>query len=439
MRALHRWSRRVAFALLALTALYLVARVAMGVVSNRRLEAVFEAVRERGEPLTLAEAAPPPVPETANAAPLLLEAERVLEAAPVRIQKDVTWTHDANEATGPGQMMDRFDQAPLEADAEDVDVVRDWLAAAAPALPLLEEAARRPDCRFDVLWEEGPMPTGTRPFPLGWRRLNYLRRRAYVALHEGRPEEALGSITLATRLADLGGRTPLLIASLWHAGKIESVVGTLEDTLEKTEGWSPQHAALLETLASQPALPPLPRVFTTDRAWSQADFARALLFGSYDTLERSATTLDRALTLAFTRPWMRLDQAAWMDALSEGAGVADRPWHESREAWTDFVAGGEDSPWWSMASRNVRPLLRRVALKRTRAEARRGLAVLALRLERYRSREGRLPEKVEAVDDGLRDPFSGRPYGYEVEGVGAYRLWSVGEENTVEFRREEPK
>jgi hypothetical protein len=83
------WRRRRGIGLAAVVAFIVVLGWAMvlGSVSGRRYEAELAAIRRRGEPLTLAEAAPRPVPNSQNAALLYIKAARLLP-------RDSRWRED---------------------------------------------------------------------------------------------------------------------------------------------------------------------------------------------------------------------------------------------------------------------------------------------------------------------------------------------------------
>ena len=69
----RRWIRRLLFLALLLVIVGVATSLWLGSVASARLEAELTHIREAGDPLTLAELAPPPVPAADNAAPLLLE------------------------------------------------------------------------------------------------------------------------------------------------------------------------------------------------------------------------------------------------------------------------------------------------------------------------------------------------------------------------------
>src|SRR5437867_1533236 len=77
---IYRFLWRSVFRPLLLASMFflLVAHVVTNVRAGRALEAELQTIRDRGEPLTLREGAPPPVPDDQNAAPLYKQAFRLL-------------------------------------------------------------------------------------------------------------------------------------------------------------------------------------------------------------------------------------------------------------------------------------------------------------------------------------------------------------------------
>lgn len=129
----YRWLKR--FALLALLglALLLAARLAWGQVWKSRFDDRLQAIRDRGEPIDLADFNPPPIDDADNAAVYLQQALQAWPTIPgdSRVITDHEWYSQYD------------DQNPVPDPIPDNAA---YLAACEPALALLEQAADASVC-----------------------------------------------------------------------------------------------------------------------------------------------------------------------------------------------------------------------------------------------------------------------------------------------------
>ena len=172
--------------------LLLLAFVVANVKAGRALEAELQRVRAQGEPLSLREAAPAPVPSSDNAAPVY---DRAFQQLP-RLEK-------APAADGPAaRRLVREDEQIISRFASDdarqwrgvsLRQVRQALAGTEAALALARQAAAMPRCGFPVDWEAGAAAL----FP-HYPRLRTLSQllaaHAIVAAVDRKPSEAAADI-----------------------------------------------------------------------------------------------------------------------------------------------------------------------------------------------------------------------------------------------------
>ena len=154
----------------------------------------FAKIRAKGEPTTLAELAPPPVPEEENAAVLLEKAFAKIEAR--WAEEPEGWIYSL--LTGPEPDFEKFAEA---------------VAAQAEAIDLTREALERPRCRFTLDYSAGPA--------MELRHLTALRDLAHLfaaeALlrsHQGKAAEAAESLVHTFDLVRATDEEPIFISKL---------------------------------------------------------------------------------------------------------------------------------------------------------------------------------------------------------------------------------
>ncbi len=411
MIRLGRWPRRVLFGVVAVLALYGIARLWVGAVASSRLETELARIREAGEPLTLA-AALPTIPEAENAAPLLAEAWAQVKQGGEEAQ---VAAFQADPATAP-------EAAVVAATA--------WVERNGPALESLSKAlAARPRCRFgaptraaDLRFEEVP----------GLHALARLAStRAQLAARRGDADAALSDARTLDALGERIAQSPLLLHRLVGNGVQAVGLRAIEQALRRGR---PSERAGRDTERALGASAPI----RLDRAVLLAERA----YGSelFDRAAEDSRALEAMMFLGpegsswlcalAPGPALALDHARSLRLWAEALPLAGRPWSEVGSAWSRLEADARHrSPWYARASSAGIWTLSFCARKLAAHEARRQLTRLALRLEALELATGALPERLDELGAPLPgvDPSSGLPYVYRrtEEGRG-YLLYALG-------------
>ncbi len=416
-RRKKRWVRRVLFALLLLAILVASTVLWLGSVASTRLEAELARVRDAGEPLTLAETVPPPVPEADNAAPLLLEAFELAEWEPD------SWYQD--------ETLNEYGVDPFGQDDAWYEELAAWVQHNAPALEKAREAASRPACRFDLEWEQGV----EMEFPQigGLQSLTrVLCARAVLQARDGDVDAAVGTCADLVRLADIALREPLMIHLLVRAGLVDFALETAQQVL----GRGPAATGALENLLARiEALPrdgELHRMFVVERTFGydacnvvRDDPSKIDLWMRYDgDFGLGRTVLFRLIPDTM----MELDSARYLALVRRAIALAKRPYREARADWGALAEDLGDRPWYSVVSAAACAPFPLVARKWTAHEARVDLARLGLHLELYARRHGALPDTFADLPVPLPtdDPFGDAPYVLETTEGGGWIVYSVG-------------
>ena len=166
--------------------------------AQKKLDEVLEDLRQRGEPLTLAEMAPPEISPNENAATLYGQAFAQLDLLPEETKDSIAKLATKREPLTP----------------KELDQSRKLLKDAKESLRLLREGGRRPQCRF-------PIDYSRYAFAILVPHLTQIRAgsrllslSACVNLADGKPDAAIGDCVSALRLAHSVDDEPFLISLL---------------------------------------------------------------------------------------------------------------------------------------------------------------------------------------------------------------------------------
>ncbi len=184
---------------LTLLLLLFLAYLTVNLVAGRRLEAELRRLRTAGEPLTLSQAAPPPVPDAENAALLYVKAFQMMRLGPyAKLDEQGAFQPGTDPAAITGFLYLHPGAKP------DFAEVKAILAKNEAAFRLLEEASRRPACRFPVNWDKD-LRVGLADLRGVSAAGRFLAARALVEAQQGRGAEALRNLAVVVRMANHTG------------------------------------------------------------------------------------------------------------------------------------------------------------------------------------------------------------------------------------------
>jgi hypothetical protein len=363
-------------------------------------------IRARGEPATLAELAPEMPPDDENAAVLLTQAFKLMDAA--RVGEPADWTEFLRE--------DADDRVAHRADAAAAVKLQ------AKAMALAREALKRPRCVFELDYANGDiwdLPYG------GFAHLAKLfAAGAILEAMRGDPVKATDSLRVVFSLVNALNecdRASGITAHVVFASGIKALArakgscafgdGERRMLLRSISSIDWQRAATDSYLAE--------RILIVDAARAIVDAIGA----RDDWLSRVSTSRQSPLSHGERlRAWRLYSE------LIEASRLP--PW-EARGAVRDCYGRLMNVIPWLSNSRLDEPMTD-FYVPYLRAMATRGTAVLGLSCELFRSGAGRYPAKLdELAPDTLKelppDPFTGKPFRYELRDDGrAFIVYSVG-------------
>lgn len=401
-KRLVRFLKRAAIAFGLLLAASLLASAAYTWRTGRRLEARLAALRVAGDPLTIADLAPPPIPPAEDAAIPL-----------ARIEPEFDELQNELNALFPNRGVASL---PLSPEA------RTKLEAAYQAhpdvLPRLHDAASRPGYAppFDVGATTTEMLLRIFDRPTMHREASrILQSRTILLIAEGRTEDALAVQLDALRLARLPFREPTLLSYLIGIACSRNSAAGANSVLQA----APVSEAARRTLDAELALLDDPalirRAFRNERAYALS------------------SVREMSANIIWLTGWARNDLMDMMlDLFDDQFRKLDLPYRQAKaEPASAAVIGGRWNPLRSLA------VLLEPALDSTR-EATERLRASSRSLRVLNAIQARVPADAEAPPDlealGLPreatlDPFTGRPLIVKKLPAG-WLVYSVGKDLT---------
>jgi hypothetical protein len=419
-----RWYIHPAFLVLAcLAATVLIVFLYLRGRNSAAGDAVEErlaAIREKGEPVTAEELAPPPVPDGENAAPLLQAA----------FDAQIEW--EEQERAG---IKDWEDLLSCEGEP-DLTLAKRALDLHADAVAKARLALARPKCRFDLDYSQSYAML--LPHLANLRALARLfALEALVRSAEGRGDEAAESCLAALALGRMLEAEPILISQLVRIAITEIAVRSARHSLQRVA--FPDEAVLRireRLLEIDPA--------SFSRIGLRGE--RVFLRQTFDAFASGKDTIgdvsgaDKALLQRVQRAGTFVfleDEAFALDALARALEAIELPPHESvpsvNAVFAEAEAEAHEHTLKHVLSGLLLPALRAAHTRAVRTWARRDGAIIGLSCELFRSGRGRYPATLdelapEFLKDVPPDPFTGKPFKYELRDDGAaFIVYSLGD------------
>jgi len=343
----------------------------LNVYANLKIAAEIKKVRQRGEPVTLEELAGLPIPDEQNAIPLYQEAfdrigkyQNTLNTYAERTSKDYShWT------------------------LEDQEGVRAILAPLDDTFDIIHQASLRPDYWIDVsqFWRNKDYAF-TSHFG---RAVRLLSLKAAVEKADEKMEKAIETVLDGFAMARAVGCVRGLMSSLIRLASDTIMLNRLENFLTDQEIAPETYERLYATLREQQKS--LNLDFVGERCISYSLVAEQ----SY-----------------LRHPFLKLSSVGRLKAFTFMSQLAKEPYWEV----------GETSQPQGIYIGFVRRM--------TNERAKHGAAEIAVALRMYRNQHGHYPTSLSDLVPSIVtelpvDPFTGKDFGYRLEGEG-FVVYSVG-------------
>jgi len=420
----RQWVKVTLVALAAIFAGMILLRIVAGYVMERSFNAKLAELRERGEPVTLAEMAPPPVPSERNAATYYERAFQKLESL------------GKEDLTNFGQLTAK--DGALS--AEEVRKAMDLLDHARPAMSMLHKAVECDECRYPIDYQS-PGHLLRLPHLQKLRILVRLLKLSSNANLEWRyGGTAAEDCVIALKVAQSAEQDPTPVSLLVESGLMGLVLVQLERVMDRAEPSASQLTRIERLLSSEADRRRFTRVLRGERCTGLSlinltlhDPNKLLKF----LIARRPSVVLRALVrvgVFVYKPIILMDACHYLDIMDRFIWLSESPYGVSWDGWRSLnedieeIAGGRyiRHPMLQM----LVPSLRQVAAVYDSTVAWKGCSRIAITLRLCRMKSGQYPEGLpklvpEFLDKLPIDPFSGKDFIYRREGNG-FIVYSVG-------------
>jgi len=428
-----RHFKRAGWLVLALLAALMVVRLVGGVVMQYKFDAALEDLRKRGEPVTLDEMTPD-VADDENGALLYERAFKQLGAL---------------NAEGKG-CLDRLRWKRRPPTAEERNEVRALLEKAREPLRLIRQAVNRPKCWFARVYGT-PFMQRQHPYLKDIQRSAFLLRSSSEALVEERKADAaIAECVTLLKVARAVHNDPAGISFLVEMACCASGLNAVKAVMDRLE---PSAGALRQTVEALGDIEDRSRFVLALRG-ERCEYLPTIAKGTGVPEDwgypSAAHPREQSRVADFMlRPIILADALTYLEIMDTYVGLAQKPWHESKEQWEQQNLHIEQIL--STMFRR-RPYTRHLLCGSYHLQcarnfdhyvSRKGCAAQAIALRLYRMKHGQYPEDVAALvpeflDKLPTDPFSGKDFIYRREGKG-FIVYSVGIDRKDDGGVEVPK
>ena len=270
-----------------------------------------------------------------------------------------------------------------------------------------------------------------------------LTLEAVLHAENGKPEQAVDSITSAFGLACSLSKEPLIISQLIRNACQALAVSTLEHTINRTEFTDEQLADLSRTFINAEDPSAMTRAFVGERCAGLSIFKMPatqiprMIDGGSSPLAVVAIALYKFSGLA------DMDAAIYLDLMGDYIKAIQLPSQQRQEAADAVDARIEKTSRIHMLLYIIMPALSRCNTIDIRTTAQLRTALAGLAIERYRLATGKLPDTLAELTPTYlevvpKDPFDGKDLRYKKLETG-FVVYSIGEDGNDDGGKEKPR
>jgi type II secretory pathway pseudopilin PulG len=395
---------------------------------SREVERELARLRAAGEPLTIEEMIPKPVPDEQNAA-LLYE-----PLFGVSFQPETRYTLDT-EALGsiPRDEFDRLAVGPDDSEEFDIELAREVLSRVEiiEVLAKLEQASLRPRAVWGLHWEKGfamLLPHLSR-----YRQAaQLLAMRARLSAADGDTDDALRWVGASLRMSRQVTDEPVLMSQL-VAIAVQAITQRAAEEALSDGVPSPQVARRLQqAVASIDMNATFKRALRAERAAELGVF-EYFVHGGAEAMDSMLQYDVPAYTLAaYTSPvgapLRAFDKSRMLAFWRTMMPIFEQPSHQQDPNATERARQG--GPILAAVAPLFFPSFTGFSNKRDLSIATLDELCIVLDLKMHKREHGSYPATLDELRATLdrelpTDPFSGEAYRYQRRGEG-FILWSVG-------------
>lgn len=427
---------------LGLVVLVVLAHGIATVLLGRRVESRIQAMHAKGDPVSMSDVSGPQIPDSENGGVIYA---KVL--SDLKDYRDNEKKEQHQLQVGPsGSRQYTDEELAWSVDASASAVVRElpgsWNAArryvrpVQEMLPMLDDAAAKPQCRFKTNWKD--WPSTVFPYYSQLRGLTLtLGVNACVDAKDGKMDAAVRSLTAGYKLTDSIKDDPTIIAMLVRVAIFAIDSATLKNTASYGHIDKVQARKLYDLLSGFDTRSQGVLALKGERACGTWMFKRIAgshgreLVAGFTPDEAPAFLLRVSPTYAW-RPMLYKDEMRYLDLMDQAISNATYLYRdaEARHLGERLEAKICSVPAYSPISRFLTPVFTKAMAKRDEATAAVNGDQIFLALLAYKDTFGEYPESLKELRAKLgwqlkEDPFSGKDFIYKRQGSG-FLLYSIG-------------
>jgi hypothetical protein len=411
----------------------------------RHWKAVEAALRAKGEPLTIAEIEPAPIPDEINfaAAPIFAEIARTPDSQAWRISQIPSFRGRADKNSSDLANVARsVDPKFAGTDAEAARLILDEAAKSQSILDEVREAGARPGANWKADYRDGFRLRMPQIQPL-INLSRSLSAQAKARLELGNDVGALADVLLVIDLSNRVSPPVLLITHLVQQAMMGDAVSALKYGIERHVWSAPELERIQHALSSVSMVKGLIAALRVERAIvndTLPKFTREDVTAGFQLSSGETSWQQKAVPLLWNyRPagWNNEDRSAYSMAIQkliDGLRDSSAPSAQRGELHTAPLPSiGQISilvlrtPFTRIALSGIENILKRTSFAQFQIDA----ARTACAIERYRLARGALPSTLdvlcpEFLSKTPPDLITGEPLHYQPGPGDSYTLYSVG-------------
>ena len=406
--------------LVFLALLALVHTVAL-VILGRDVRNRLNALRQRGESVSLVELAGPGLPDSDNAEVVCARVFRLFEGPPAwkddGLFADCLPFLDRLPGTGQAMTPDRWKKA------------RAAMSRYEEVPRLIERAMEHPQCRLPMKWEDGCTVLSRHLTQLeGVER--YLCARAAIEARDGRMGQSAHCLDLGLGVARAAAHEPDWLSPAVREACVRMVTNTIQQVCMIGSLSGADNRRLARDLAEIDLKPDCRLAMEGERArgvWLYGYSAQKGLFAAIELFGSGQPDVRPMPALAYLwRPFLYADEILYLD-YSEKQIAASSAEPASNHG---MDKAARTLPRWAPMTRLIMPVIDNIAKTRDETRANLSGTQVLLALHLYRDRFGAYPDSLDVLRTRLGitlppDPFTGKDMIYHRQGQG-FLFYSVG-------------
>jgi hypothetical protein len=421
--------RKIGKALLVIVLVAACVHAAGSLIFGRRFASAVQAIKDKGEPVSMNDLAGPPVPDAENAA--LIYEKIFSRLASPEGEKRMQWLECVPIKDGARKVWTGTD----DHDNDFITILHSltfWSNASKAAAyfndltPMVEAAVAMPKCRFKA---HGDGYGRMRPL------LRLLCATAILQARSGNMDKAYSTIEMAFKASQATlPDNPTLIAVLAKCALITTANDALLDVMKYGAPNARQAQALNSMLDTTDCGPDFTKAVKGERAYGMSAFEWAgegrlselWNVTSEDSGAAPPNWLAKPLSIAW-HPVLWADGLVYLDYMKRQIEVAALPYRSAKQKLLDQSIGR--LPRYVFLTRIIRPIFAEARLRIDATRAETALTQVVLAAQQYKTQTGTYPASLGELSAKTgrklpQDPFSGKDLIYKRVGKG-FHVYSI--------------